>query len=254
MRSNERTSPLSVLERANRLLGAFGPEEAGLGISELSRRSGLPKATALRLANQMVELGLLERINSIYRPGIRLFELGCGAPTRRRLSEAALPYMQELASATQHAVHLGMLSGPEVLYLEKVPGRLGAPSITRIGTRKPPHCTALGKALLSYSSVAAVQEVCSRPLPRFTAHTIGRPERLLNELQRARADGLAFDREECALGLFCVAAPIVDESGQAMAALSVSGPSSRFDAERVGSQVRHAVKAVATQLLNRAVA
>lgn len=254
MRSGERTNPLSVLERADRLLRAFGPDEVGLGISELSRRSDLPKATALRLANQMVELGLLERIDSIYRPGIRLFELGCGAPIRRRLSEAALPYMQELGNVSQHAVHLGMLSGHEVLYLDKVAGRLSAPNITRIGTRKPPHCTALGKSLLSHSSVSAVQAVCSRPLPRLTAHTITRPERLVNELHRARMEGLAFDREECALGLSCVAAPILDERGQAIAALSVSGASYRFDPERVAPQVRNAARAIATELVGRAVA
>ncbi len=249
MRSGERTNPLSVLERADRLLRAFGPDEVGLGISELARRSELPKATALRLANQMVELGLLERDRSVYRPGIRLFELGCGAPARRCLSEAALPYMQELGNSTQHTVHLGMLSGPDVLYLDKVAGRLGAPNITRIGTRKPPHCTALGKALLSHSSVAAVQAVCSRPLLRLTAHTVTHPERLVGELHRVRVEGLAYDREECALGLVCVAAPILDERGQAVAAVSVSGSSNRFDPDRVGPQVRHAAKAVTTQLL-----
>lgn len=254
MRSGERTNPLSVLERADRLLRAFSPEEAGLGISELSRRSALPKATALRLANQMVQLGLLERIDSVYRPGIRLFELGCGAPTRRRLSEAALPYMQELSNVTQHTIHLGMLSGQDVLYLDKVTGRLGGPSITRIGTRKPAYCTALGKALLSHASVPVVQAVCSRPLPRLTAHTITRPDRLVSELHRVRVDGLALDREECALGLFCVAAPIVDGAGHAIAALSASGPSNRFDPERIGPQIRHAVRAIARQLVGRAVA
>jgi IclR family transcriptional regulator, acetate operon repressor len=228
MRSDQRNGA-SVLDRAFRLLDVFGPDGGALGLAELARRSGLPKATAHRLAAQLIELGALERAEDKYRLGIRLFEIGSRVGPQRRLREAALPFLEDLYEATHETVHLGVLDGLRVLYIEKIRGRRGSPVRTQVGTHKPLHCTALGKAILAYSPPELVQAVIDAGLERRTAYTICSAEALLRELAAVARNGVAQDREEYALGTTCAAAPIIDQAtGYAKAALSITGPPTRF--------------------------
>src|SRR5664279_612712 len=119
MRSTQRDSePESVLERGMSLLWAFDPDRPELGISELARRTGLPKSTTHRLAGELVRLGLLEQAGPRLRLGLRLFELGQLVPRQRTLRDAALPFMEDLREATQNSVHLAVLEGIEVVYVE----------------------------------------------------------------------------------------------------------------------------------------
>lgn len=141
----------SVLVRAFCVLDAFVPEGGEMGLSELVRRTGLPKATVHRLATQLVDIGALEKMGDRYRPGLRLFELGSVVVRHRRLRDSALPLMEDLYEATHETVHLGIPDGLDVLYLEKIVGPRGSPVSTRVGTRKPLYCTALGKAMLAFS-------------------------------------------------------------------------------------------------------
>ena len=151
MRSTGRTGT-SVLERAFSLLEAVGSDGAGVGLAELARRAGLPKATAYRLANQLIELGALERVGEEYQLGLKLFELGSSVARQRELREAALPFMEDLYEATHETIPLGVLDDVEVLYVEKIAGQRGHGVPTTLGTRKPLHCTSLGKAILAYST------------------------------------------------------------------------------------------------------
>lgn len=237
MRSDERNG-YSVLERGFRLLGAFGPEGRPLGLSELSRRAELPKATAFRLANQLVDLGALERSGDAYCLGTRLFELGSSVSRQRRLRDAALPLMEDLYEATHEMVHLGVRDDLRVLYVEKILGSHSAPAPTQVGTHRPLYCTALGKAILAHSDPSLVRAVIDAKLVRHTQYTITSPEHLLAELVAARAEGVAYDREEYHLGTTCVAAPLLGRSRYAEGALSVTGLTGRFHAERVAAAVR----------------
>jgi DNA-binding IclR family transcriptional regulator len=237
-----------VLRRGVDLLAAFEPEHQSMGLAELARRTNLPKTTAHRLATQLVELGLLERAGNGYRLGIRLFELGSAVSRQRRLREAALPFMEDLYEATHETIHLGVVEGVDVLYIERIAGRGISTVETRVGSRKPLYCTGLGKAILSHSSietVQAVQEAGLRPLTPYTRSTF---RTLSLDLAEAARRGVAFDREEFALGLSCVASPLMDRSRQARAALSISGPTSRIDFERFAPAVRTAAFALARAL------
>jgi DNA-binding IclR family transcriptional regulator len=120
----------SVLGKARLLLEAFDVDSAALSLTELSRRSGVAKATTHRLANALVEWGVLERAGTKYRLDLRLFELGQLVPTRRISRDAALPYLQELHAATAATVHFAIRDGLDVLYIDKISGygAVGTPS------------------------------------------------------------------------------------------------------------------------------
>jgi DNA-binding IclR family transcriptional regulator len=239
MRSTGRTGT-SVLERAFSLLEVLGSDGASVGLAELARRAGLPKATAYRLANQLIELHVLERAGDEYQLGLKLFELGNSVARERELREAALPFMEDLYEATHETIHLGVLDEVEVLYVEKIAGRRRCTVSTTLGTRKPLYCTGLGKAILAYSTPHLLHAVIQNGLPRRTRYTITDPHRLELELTRAAGSGVTYDREEYEIGITCVASPLLNAAGRAWAAISVTGPTTRFHPERTATAVRTA--------------
>jgi DNA-binding IclR family transcriptional regulator len=247
MRSDERNGQ-SVLERAFRVLEVFGSDGLQVGLAELSRRAQLPKATTFRLANQLVALGALERGVSGYRLGMRLFELGSHVSRQRRLRDTALPFMEDLYEATHETVHLAVRDGMQVLYIEKIRGRTSAATRTQIGTRRPMYCTALGKAILASSDNSLTMAVIQAGLAPYTAYTVTSPQRLIDDLEAARREGVAYDREEYQLGVTCVAACVFGHNHAAEAALSVTGLAGRFHAERKATAVRTAALALSRAL------
>lgn len=247
MRFDERNGS-SVVERAFMLLQAFelgGPE---IGLAELSRRAKLPKATTYRLANQLVSLGALERRGDVYRLGLRMFELGSNVARQRRLRDAALPFMQDLYEATHETIHLGVLDGLSVLYIEKIVGHRGCPVPTQIAAHNPLHCTALGKVILAHSDAHLVEAVVEAGLVRQSRYTIIYPRTFAIELKKIRELGVAYDSEEYKVGVSCVAAPILDRNRRARAAISITWPTGRLKADRSLAPLRSAARGLAKTL------
>jgi len=230
---------IEVLNRAVDILDAFTVAQTpSLRLSELAERTGLPKATLHRLLAALEVLGLVERTGNGHQLGIRLFELGEHVPRKERLREAALPFMQDLFEVSHDTVHLGVLEGTDVVYLERIRGHRSAPLASRVGGRLPAYCTGVGKAMLAVAPDAAIS-VMAGPLERRTAYTITDHQLFAEELNTIRAAGLAFDREENQIGVNCVAAPIL-LSGKPIAAVSLTSTSSRVEVERFASAVKAA--------------
>lgn len=245
MRSDEWNAvPKSVLGRAGLVLDAFISSERTLRLSEIVSQTGLPKATAHRLVAELVELDFLRREGHVFQLGTRLFELGELVPERRSLREIALPYVEDLYESLHETVHLGVPSGTEVLYIEKIEGhrRIAAPS--RIAGRMPTYCTAIGKVILAFSPRAVLEEVLQSPLPPRTGYTVVQPTRLLDELRVVVLEGVAVEREESALGICCAAAPIFDHRGQVAAAISIAAPIQRRDPTELTAPARKAGLAI----------
>jgi IclR family acetate operon transcriptional repressor len=230
----------SVLAKAFRVLDAFGSDATVLTLSDLARRAHLPKSTAHRIVVQLLGWGGLERAGAGFRLGTHLFELGNMVPPSRRLREAALPFMEDLYESAHETVHLGVLEGDEVLYLEKIGGHRQVRVPTAVGARMPLHCTALGKAILAFSPPDLLDRVLTKGLARRTSYTITVPAVLRAELATVALEGVAFDREESVLSVACTAAPVVDRAGGAVAALSVTGATTRFDPQRLAPAVKTA--------------
>ena len=229
-RTVEPATPTAVIDRISLVLDAFdGPGR--LTLAQLVRRTGLPRSSAHRMLERLVQLRWLRRNGRDYELGMRLVELGSLAVHQDRLVQAAGPLLGELHRATGLAVHLAVLDGSDVVYLDKI----GDPRIpTRVGGRVPAHCTAVGKAILAYADQDDAVDLRARK----TKHSIASAAHLAVELAKVRARGVAFEREESLLGFGCVAAPI-GSPGEAMAAVSVCGPLSHlmFD-QRLTAPVR----------------
>jgi DNA-binding IclR family transcriptional regulator len=240
--------PKSVLARGLRLLDAFGSADAELTLAELAARTGLPKPTAHRLLGELVRWGGVERTERGYRLSLRLFVLGQRAPRPRGLREAAQPYLEDLYEATHENVHLAVADGIDTLFLEKLTGRRAMPIISRVGGRLPAYCTATGKLFLALGPADRLRQVIEVGLVHYTPRTIVMPGMLRRELGRTLERGYGVNREESEAGVSAVAAPVLDRSGQAMAAISITGSSRRLDLERLAPAVRTAALALSREL------
>lgn len=233
----------SVLRKAFDVLGAFRADRRVLTFAEVSRASGLPKSTTHRVLAMLLEMGAVERHGRGYRIGLRIFAMGsCSAEVALR--EVALPVLQEVHGLTRQTVHLGVLRGGDVVYIEKLRTRVAFPTPAVVGERLPAHCTAIGKSLLATRAVA---DVVRAPLPARTRRSIVDPSALTRELALTRSRGFAVDREECVDGLACLAVP-VHAHGTAVAAVSVAFPAAAGAGEVLISTLRTAAARIGRAL------
>jgi len=242
----------TVIGKVVTILRAFTVDDNELTLAELVRRTGMHKATVHRLAGELVDVRLLDRTDGGYRLSGGLFELGMLASVERSLLEIAMPFLQDLYARTRETVHLGVLDGQEVVYVAKIGGHRQATAPSRTGGRMPLHCTGIGKALLAHTDPDRQRAVLSGPLPRRTPRTIVAPGILARQLDTIRESGVAFEYEESAVGIGCVAAPILEVgTNSVIAAISITRPLSRYRPEAHVDAVRAAATGIASTLDRR---
>ncbi len=244
MRRNDDTT---MLEKVMLILQTFRTASGPQRLADIARSTHLPKSTVHRLIQPLLDLNLLQRVEGGFALGLVLFELGELVPVKSQLRQAALPFMQDLFAATHQTVHLGVRDGCDVVYAEKIHGHGGVDLPSRIGGRLPLTCTGIGKALLAFALPDVVDEVLGQPLRRLTPHSITDLDLLKDEVSRVQTAGVAYDREEAAVGGCCVAAPVL-VNGVAIAALSVSVPVAQFHPARLGPAVRTAALGLSRKL------
>jgi DNA-binding IclR family transcriptional regulator len=241
----------SVLGKARLILECFRLDEVDLSLTEISRRTGIAKASVYRLSQELIDWGMLERSGQDYRLGMRAFELGSRVPRFRVLRDAVRPYMESLYYSTKETVHLGVLDGLEVLYLEKVAGGPSAARPSRIAGRMPLHSTATGKALLAFSSPSLFDDLVERGLERVTPATVVLPGVLQEQLRKIRTERYATEQEETTPGYCSVAVPLFGSSGLLLAALSITAPIFRADVPAYAAALASVGKKVtASQSIN----
>jgi DNA-binding IclR family transcriptional regulator len=249
MRSIQRDgAPDSVVGRVFALLSAFRPGDRTVAISELARRTGISKPTAHRLLHQMAEWDVVEVSAAGARVGMGLFELGLLAARPVDLREAATPFLADLYEGTGETVHLAVAKGTEVVYVQKVEGRHGPQTASRVGGRMPAYCTGVGKALLAHAPAEQVEAVVRAGLRRRTPRTVIAAGLFQRELARVRETGTAVEYEESAVGIACVASPVLDAGGAAVAAVSITGRANRIDVMRLAPAVRTAALGISRSL------
>jgi DNA-binding IclR family transcriptional regulator len=226
---------LSSVSKALTLLDAFTAEKPELTLSELARRAGAHKSSAFRLLSTLEAHGFVEKSPSGrgYRLGWKPLELSGRLLGRYELRELAAPHMEELAQKSGEIVHLSILDGAEIVYLDKRGRSQPLTVSTTVGGRSPAHASAMGKVLLAGLPPAEVPRLLGgRPLQRFTPTTITDRRRLARELEAIRRQGFALDNEEAFPGIRCVAAPLRGRAGRVLAALSLTVPAQRMGARR----------------------
>lgn len=223
------------VRKALEILCAFNSGGASLGVADLGRQLGMPKSTVHNLLQTLESLDFLRQdpADRRYRLGPRLYELGLRYSHSTHLISSAGPHLHKLAAETKETVKLGVLSGDEVLIVAAVESPYQLHTRGDLGTRAPLHCTGLGKAILAALGAEEVKAIAKRRgLAPYTRHSITNVDELQRELADIRSRGFATDMEENEVGVVCVAAPIEVRLHREAASVSVSGPSSRLNAER----------------------
>ncbi|RJL32523.1 IclR family transcriptional regulator [Bailinhaonella thermotolerans] len=211
-----------------------GPGQ-GLTLSRLAESLAMPKSTILRLTAPLVDAGLLarDRRTGAYRLGVGVLRLSQAYLGTLDLRTVAAEESARLAREAGETVHLVIYEPPHVVYIDKVENQATVRMASRIGSRAPVYCTAVGKAILAWQPEEAVAEVVAAGLPPITKFTITDGDRLRADLLRTRQRGYAVDDRENEPEVRCVAAPIFNHDDTVTAALSVSGLTSRITAARV---------------------
>src|SRR5690606_32989196 len=198
--------------RALAVLGAFSQGGGSLTLTEISRYADLSLTTAHRLAHEVLEWGGLELDDAgRYRLSRKILDLASSSTRALRLRESALPHISDLHRLTGLTVHLGVCDGGDVMYLEALRPHSNYSGENRMGGRMPLHVTATGLALLAYADPAFVDDYLSRPLKRFTPHTLADPDTIRAALETARRNRVALVSQTISLGAGAVAAPVFGE-------------------------------------------
>jgi DNA-binding IclR family transcriptional regulator len=222
---------LQSLDRAVAVLDLLGESEGPLGLADVCERMALHKSTAHRALMVLERCGLIERTpENRFRLGLKLYELGSRAVEQIDLRARVHPWFRRLSVQVGETVHLGVLQKTAVVYLDKVePNNRRTWLASRIGASNPVYCTAMGKAMLAFLPEDSAAEIIGKiRYVRFTHRTLMTPEALKRSLDRVRRRGYAIDDEEVEEGVRCIGAPILSGSGHPMAAVSISGPTSRI--------------------------
>jgi IclR family transcriptional regulator, KDG regulon repressor len=233
------------LDRGLDVLEALYLEGRELGITELGARLRLAKGSVARLVTTLARRNYISRNpkTAKYRLGLRSWEVGCRAVNHVDVRALARPVLEQLHAATQETVHLTALGEDgHLVFLDKLDSTRAIRPNIDIGDRVPPHCVADGKALLACRPAEEVKRMLPRRLVRFTPATVRRKRDLLDVLREVRAQGYAVDRGEWRADVSGVAAPVLDHSGQVVAALGISLPSIRMTEEVTRELLTLAVK------------
>lgn len=204
------------------------------GVSDLARQSGLNPSNVHRTLQTWAHLGFVAQdpLSGQYHCTLRLFEWGCRVADGFDVRRAAREPLARLARQSQETIHLSVLDGAEIVYLEKIDSPQPVRTYSEIGGRALAHCVATGKALLAHADPAAL-DALPIPLPRPTKHSVASLTALRRQLRTAREEGYAVNREEWRLGVSGLGAPIFDQNGQAIAAAGLTAPTTRLDDTRI---------------------
>ena len=252
IKMNER---IKSIDKVLDLLEFLSLNEQETSITKISKELHMGLSTVHRILTTLKSRGYViqNQQTAKYRLGIKLFELGCAVQSTKRLVEITKPYLKQLSQSTNETANLAILEGKEVIYLDTIE----SPEILRTeimaGTRTPAHCTALGKVLLASISDGEFQSLYkSDELPSsLTSKSISSLEELKNHLKKVKEQGYAVDREEYKIGINCIGVPIFGRNGEAIAAISITGPASRFtlnEMEKVKSKLIAISKEISNQL------
>lgn len=231
-------SIVQSVDRALRILEQLAEDAEGLRLSDVAERTRLAPSTVHRLLTSLEHRQFVHfaKDRAVWHIGGRAFRVGAAFVRRRTFVTPAAPMMRELRDATRETVNVGAPEDGSVVILAQVESREVVRAINIIGGRAPLSSSGLGKAILAtYDDDAFAAHIERHGLPRCTTNTITDPKILRNELAVVRDRGFALDCEEHFMGLHCVAAPVFDATGEAVAAISVSGLAVRMTDDRINA-------------------
>lgn len=242
-----------VAARLFAILDGFdGAGRRSMPLRELARRAGLPTSTASRLVAALVEWGGLERTaDGELQIGLKLWRLGTRHPAPGALRQLARPYLDDLFELTRQNVQIAVLDGTSALYLDRLMARDSLVVLADVGRRLPLHATGVGLVLLAWGGDELLARVLDGPPRKLLPATMTTAAELEPRLARVRREGVATTRDEMTAGAASVAAPVRDDTGAVVAAISIIVPSDRPIESRYELAVRLAANGVSRELARR---
>jgi len=234
---DERSVPIKAAKVSFDVIEALRERE-GAGVSELATALEMPTSTIHDHLRTLEQQGYLVKEDGEYRVGARFLELGEQARSRKKVYGIARPEVDSLAEETGEHANLLIEEHGLGVFLYKARGEDAVNLDTHAGMRVLLQTTALGKTILAYRPREEVEAILDEHgLPEITANTVTDRDELLDELETIRERGYALDDEERVQGMRCVAAPILSDDQEAIAAVSVSGPRSRMAGDRYTEEI-----------------
>ena len=229
---------LSTVTKALTVLQAFSYDKPVMGVSELARKLGMGKSSVHRILSTLLEAGFVQKTpDDRYRLGLKLYELGQQVVHSLELREIAHPLLERLRNDSGETVHLAVLEGTDVVYVDRFESPSTLRLFSRVGRRRPAHSTSSGKCLLAFGTAAATEAVINTGLRRLGPRGITGRTAFVDALLKIRADGYSVSVEEGEVGVMSVGAPIFGHDGACVAAVSMAGPMIRMRPERIPTYV-----------------
>ena len=244
----KRSGHTQSVSRALRLLSRLSEEENGMTLSELARSVGLAPSTAHRLLTTLQLERFVRFEDSRWLVGVQAFNVGASYMRARDVCFMARPYLRILMQDTGETANLALIEEDDLVYLAQVETAQMMRALARPGVKAPWSCSAVGKACLAFMSrPEAERRVASQGIVQMTAKSHVTQKSLMDDVSKVQAQYFAFDDEEHAPGLRCVAAPLFGSNADVIGALSISGPSVRISQQSM-PQIGKSVARVAREL------
>lgn len=245
------------LERGLAILECFSPEDRVLGIADIAERLGMSRSTTHRYVSTLVVLGYLEQgARRKYRLGLHVTDLGLSSLNATELRQHAHADLAELSHRAGYMTCLATLDRGEIVYADRVQGFRRRPTVAgpdiAIGARLPAYCTALGKTLLAHLPDAERREQLSGlDLKRLSVNTITSKTALQDELEQILEEGFAIEDQELAEGRIAIAAPVLNASGEIVAAIDMSAQTPGIALEELASALGPHLVSIADRISAR---
>jgi len=223
------------LARAIKVLECFSIQQPELGVTEIAKMLNMQKSTVHNILSTFQKAGYVSQNpkTNKYFPGFKLLHLSYIVNHHLGFRDMFFPYLKRIAEASHETCYFGLLNEDEVLYIESVYPVGQHKTRNILGEHAPLYCTGLGKAMLAFLPEDEIERILSLPMKAYTSFTLTDPEALRLNLREIRENGYAVDNMEHEFGVRCVALPVFGAGGSVIGAVSVSGPSPRFDQETI---------------------
>ena len=235
--ANAAPSSVQVLDRSLKLLELVA-EADGAALTDLADQSGMAPSTVHRLLTSLAGHGMVshDAETGAWTIGVKAFEIGTAYLRFRRLGTISRPFLKRLMEQCGETANIAIEEEGDVVFISQVESHAPMRAFFRPGRRGPIHASGIGKAILSTWPDGRIETLLSgRSLDHFTEKTRDTLPTLLKDIAEIRKRGWSIDDEEHTLGMRCVAAPIFDEYGEAVAGISVSGPAVRLPDEKIAA-------------------
>ncbi len=225
-----------MLQRGLAILELLSEHPDGLPLHEIAGTLEIPKSSAHNLMQTLTRARYVRLTGACYQLTLKTFEVGAAVLHKTDVTQVLRQYMQQAFAECNETMHCGVMSGRDVLYIDKIESTRSIRMASHVGIRMPLHATAMGKAFLAAMPESEVRALLgAEPLPALTAHTVTDVEALLRQLAEIRQRGWAVENQENTDDVCCVAVAVTDRDGRPAYALSVSAPAFRMTDEAIES-------------------